>query len=97
MDTGGLLQLAVIVVGLAGIGGGAVAVLRSRQIKDSFELTMAANAELRAQNAEQERRCNDRITHLEGQVAALESTIVDGLVAKVEAGIERAVLRAGDR
>lgn len=101
MDVGGLLELAVLVVGLAGIGGFASAVLRSRNLRDSFELTHAANQELRDQidahekRAEQtERRCDERIAALQGQVDVLQGTIVDELVRKVEAGIERATDRA---
>lgn len=101
MDPGGFFEGAITALGLAGLGGGAFAVLRSRQIKDSLELTAAANAELRSQiddleerNERSERRCDDRITQLEAKVEILEGDVVAGIVRQVEHGIERATERA---
>lgn len=89
----GLVSIAVVI---AASLGSALAVLRSRQVRDALSLTQNSNDELRAQlrweQGQRERdrdECTRQVAELRGQVTALKSGIVQDIVNTVQSEIRK--------
>lgn len=100
-NAGGVLAFVSAAVVIVTALGSALAVLRSRQIRDALTLTQHSNDELRAQllweQGQRERdrdQCKQEVAELRGQLNVLKSGIVQDIVRTVQNEIRNATAKS---